>query len=148
MVGSLSKAFSCLGAFVTCTHELKTILKMASSTYIFGGPVAPAYLEGICTVCDILMSDEYDRIAENLRQRIRRLVDGLRDLDLVVLGNDSAIVSVLVKDRARAMHAGKWLFDRGFYVAVGDLSRRPDQRKRPADPGQRHPPVRGHRRFA
>ncbi len=100
MVGSLSKAFSCLGAFVTCTHELKTILKMASSTYIFGGPVAPAYLEGICTVCDILMSDEYDRIAENLRQRIRRLVDGLRNLDLVVLGNDSAIVSVLVKDRA------------------------------------------------
>lgn len=116
MVGSLSKAFSCLGAFVTCTEELKLLLKMASPTYVFGGPVAPGYLEGVCTVCDILMSDEYEVIIGNLQQRIRRLVDGLRELDLVVLGNDSPIVSVLVKDRSRAMQAGKWLFDHGFYV--------------------------------
>ena len=116
MVGSLSKAFSCMGAFVTCTEELKLLLKMSSGTYVFGGPVPPPYLEAVCTVCDILMSDEYETIIGRLRQRIRRLVDGLRALDLMVLGNDSAIISVLVKDRALAMHAGRYVFDRGFYV--------------------------------
>jgi 7-keto-8-aminopelargonate synthetase-like enzyme len=116
MIGSLSKAFSCMGAFVTCTARLKHLLKMSCSTYIFGGPVPPPYLEAVCVVCDILMSDEYERIIGALRQRIRRLVDGLRQLDLVVLGDTSAIISVLVKDRARAFQAGKWLFDRGFYV--------------------------------
>ena len=40
-VGSLSKGFSCLGAYVTCYPELKRILKIRSSTFIFGGPVPP-----------------------------------------------------------------------------------------------------------
>ena len=48
MVGSLSKAFSCLGAFVTCTAKLKRVLKMRSNTFIFGGPVPPPYLAAIC----------------------------------------------------------------------------------------------------
>jgi len=116
MVGSLSKAFSCLGAFVTCTEELKPLFKMASSTYVFGGPVPPPYLEAICVVCDILMSDEYEAISARLRERIRLLVDGLHALDLAVLGHDSPIVAVLVQDRTRALQAGKWLFDHGFYV--------------------------------
>jgi glycine C-acetyltransferase len=116
MVGSLSKAFSCLGAFVTCTAALKPLFKMASSTYVFGGPVPPPYLEAIGVVCDILMSDEYEAIIARLRERIRLLVEGLHALDLAVLGHDSPIVAVLVKDRTRALQAGKWLFDHGFYV--------------------------------
>src|SRR5262245_5660698 len=59
VVGSLSKAFSCLGGFIGCTRALHRLLKMRSSTYIFGGPVPPPYLEAICTVVDILASDEY-----------------------------------------------------------------------------------------
>ncbi|HSX78443.1 MAG TPA: pyridoxal phosphate-dependent aminotransferase family protein [Candidatus Saccharimonadia bacterium] len=116
MVGSLSKAFSCMGAFVTCTEDLKQLFKMASSTYVFGGPVPPPYLEAIGVVCDILMSDEYEAIIARLRARIRLLVEGLHALDLAVLGGDAPIVAVLVKDRTRALQAGKWLFDHGFYV--------------------------------
>ncbi len=116
VVGSLSKAFSCMGAFVTCTEELKPLLKVSSPTYVFGGPVAPPYLEAVCTVCDILDSTEYAAIIGRLRTRIARLIEGLHTADLVVLGGESPIVSVLVKDRAAAMQAGKWLFDHGFYV--------------------------------
>jgi 7-keto-8-aminopelargonate synthetase-like enzyme len=116
MVGSLSKAFSCMGAFVTCTEELKVLLKMSAPTYVFGGPVPPPYLEAVCVVCDILMSDEYTTIIGNLRTRIDRLIQGLQAMDLMVLGNESPIVSILVKDRTAAMQSGKWLFDHGFYV--------------------------------
>lgn len=116
MVGSLSKAFSCMGAFVTCTHELKTLLKMKSNSYIFGGPVPPPYLEAVCVVCDILNSPEYDQIMARLRARIQRLVAGLDRLNLTVLGREAPIVSVLVRDEENTLRAGKWLFDRGFYV--------------------------------
>lgn len=116
LVGSLSKAFSCMGAFVTCTEELKLLLKMISSTYIFGGPVPPPYLEGIIAACDILSSPEYELIIGRLRQRVERLVSGARALGYVVLGGQSPIVSLLLKDKERTIRAGKWLFDRGYFV--------------------------------
>ncbi|MGA2617741.1 MAG: pyridoxal phosphate-dependent aminotransferase family protein [Thermoguttaceae bacterium] len=116
MVGSLSKAFSCMGAFVTCNPSLKRILKMRSSTFIFGGPVPPPYLAAVIAVCDILASPEYPVILARLRALIERLTDGIRALGLSVLGGQSAIVSVTIGDIERTLEAGKWLFDRGFYV--------------------------------
>ncbi len=116
MVGSLSKAFSCMGAFVTCTPELKPVLKMRSNTFIFGGPVPPPYLAAICAVCDILESPEYRDMFDRLQRLIRRLTEGLRSLGLAVLGGEAPIVSVTIGDIERTLEAGKWLFDRGFYV--------------------------------
>ncbi|HEV3024651.1 MAG TPA: pyridoxal phosphate-dependent aminotransferase family protein, partial [Pirellulales bacterium] len=116
MVGSLSKAFSCLGAFVTCSSELKLLLKIKSNSYIFGGPVPPPYLEAIRVVCDILCSPEYDMIMGRLRQLIHRLVAGVQNLGLTVLGRESPIVAILVQDEDKTLRAGKWLFDRGYYV--------------------------------
>jgi 7-keto-8-aminopelargonate synthetase-like enzyme len=116
MVGSLSKAFSCLGAFVTCTPELKTVLKIRSSTFIFGGPVPPPYLAAICAVCDIFMSPEYDRLLDGLRSRTRQLTSGLETLGVNFFGGDAAIVSVVVGDIDKTFAAGRSLFDRGYYV--------------------------------
>lgn len=116
MVGSLSKAFSCMGAFVTCTHDLKLLLKMKSNSYIFGGPVPPPYLEAICVVCDILNSPEYDQIMQRLQSRISQLVAGLERLNLTVLGGEAPIVAVLVQDEEKTLRAGRWLFERGYYV--------------------------------
>ena len=116
VVGSLSKAFSCMGAFVTCTHELKDLLKLRSSTFIFGGPVPPPYLAAVCAVCDILDSPEYDELIGTLRSRIRRLTEGIRSLGLPLLGDRSPIVSVTIGDIEQTLEAGKWLFDHGYYV--------------------------------
>src|SRR5262249_36514384 len=73
VVGSLSKAFSCAGGFIGCTEQFKLLLKMRSNTYIFGGPVPPAYLEAICVVCDILASPEFEVLSARLKQNLRRL---------------------------------------------------------------------------
>jgi 7-keto-8-aminopelargonate synthetase-like enzyme len=116
VIGSLSKAFSALGGFIGCSRELKRLLKMRSNTYIFGGPVAPPYLEAVCAVCDILMSDEYELLAARLRRNLEQLTRGLVKLGLAVLGGETPIVSVLVGDEAETLRAGSFLFERGFYV--------------------------------
>src|SRR5205807_4029602 len=89
VIGSLSKAFSCAGGFIGCTEQFKLLLKMRSNTYIFGGPVAPAYLEGICTVCDILSSAEYDRLRGRLEANLQRLTAVATRLGLAVLGGQT-----------------------------------------------------------
>src|SRR5712692_1197592 len=85
VIGSLSKAFSCAGGFIGCTKEFQLLLKMRSNTYIFGGPVPPAYLEAICTVCDILMSGEFELLHGRLMHHIHHLTGGLNRLGLTVL---------------------------------------------------------------
>ena len=116
VVGSLSKGFSCAGAFIGCTEEFKLLLKMRSNTYIFGGPVPPPYLEAVCTVCDILMSPEYELLIDRLRSNCRRLTQGAARLGLAVLGGETPIISILVGDEGDTLNAGNFLFERGYYV--------------------------------
>ncbi len=116
VVGSLSKGLSCFGGFVGCPQEFKRLLKIRSNTFIFGGPVPPPYLEAICTVCDILDSDEFDAIMARLHGNLARLIGGLHNLGLVVLGGQTPIISVLVGDEDMTLRAGKFLFEQGFYV--------------------------------
>jgi 7-keto-8-aminopelargonate synthetase-like enzyme len=116
VVGSLSKGFSCAGGFIGCTKEFQLLLKMRSNTYIFGGPVVPAYLEAVCTVCDILLSGEYEVLVGRLRRNVEHLTEGLCKLGLVVMGGRVPIVSVLVGDEADTLAAGNFLFEQGFYV--------------------------------
>lgn len=116
VIGSLSKAFSCLGGFIGCPAEFKELLKMKSNTYIFGGPVAPAYLEAVCTVCDILTSGEYDILSARLHGNLKRLTRGAESLGLTVLGGETPIISILVGDEADTLNAGHILFQAGYYV--------------------------------
>jgi glycine C-acetyltransferase len=116
VVGSLSKAFSCAGGFIGCPRPFHRLLKIRSSPYVFGGPVVPSYLEAIGTVIDILRSGEYETLRARLDACIGRLARGLSDLGLTVMGGATPIVSVLIGDEADTLSAGKFLFDRGYYV--------------------------------
>jgi 7-keto-8-aminopelargonate synthetase-like enzyme len=116
VVGSLSKAFSCAGGFIGCPEPFQRLLKIRSSPYVFGGPVVPCYLEAIGTVIDILRSNEYDALRARLDACIGRLTRGLRALGLVVMGGVTPIVSILIGDEGDTLGAGKFLFDRGYYV--------------------------------
>jgi glycine C-acetyltransferase len=116
VVGCLSKACSVFGAYVACTHSIQRLLKMRSSTYIFGGPVPPPYLEAVSTVIDILASADYAVLRGQLDRNVAHMVSGLTDLDLVILGGHSPIISVLVGDEKETFEAGRFLFDRGHYV--------------------------------
>jgi len=114
--GSLSKGFSCLGGFVAGTQAAIDVLKLRSNSLIFGGPVPPPYLEAVCTVVDILASAEYPALRAKLDANVRRLSDGARKLELAVLGGHVPIVSVLVGGEEATLRAGKFLYERGYYV--------------------------------
>ena len=116
VVGSLSKAFSCFGGFVACTAAACNVLKLRSNSMIFGGPVPPAYLEGVCTVVDILSSPEYDSIRARLDDNVNHLIEGAASLGLAVLGGRVPIVSVLIGSEEDTLQAGRFLFERGYYV--------------------------------
>ena len=116
VVGSLSKAFSCAGGFIGCPESFQRLLKIRCTPYVFGGPVVPPYLEAIGTVIDILRSDEYPRLRARLDAAILRPARGLADLGLAVMGGATPIVSVLIGDESETLNAGKFLFDRGYYV--------------------------------
>ncbi len=116
VVGCLSKACSVFGAFIACSSEMQRLLKMRSNTFIFGGPVPPPYLEAVSTVIDILTSGEYDSLRSQLDCNIARMVAGLSRHDLVIQGGRSPIISILVGDEEATFLAGKFLFDRGYYV--------------------------------
>jgi 7-keto-8-aminopelargonate synthetase-like enzyme len=116
VIGSLSKAFSCFGGFVGCPADFKSLLKMRSNTYIFGGPVPPPYLEAICVVCDILSSGEYDLINARLQRNLQMVADGARRLNLAMLGGQTPIISILVGDEEDTLNAGQALFEQGYYV--------------------------------
>ncbi len=56
------------------------------------------------------------RYAARLDRQVARLSRGLEDLDLVVSGGATPILSVSVGDEAQTLKAGRFLFDQGFYV--------------------------------
>ena len=116
VVGSLSKAFSCLGGYIACTQAAAQVLKVRSNSLIFGGPVPPPYLEAVCTVIDILASPEYDLIRARLDANVRHLIEGVTRLGPVVIGGLVPIVSVLVGAEEATLQAGRFLFEQGYYV--------------------------------
>jgi 7-keto-8-aminopelargonate synthetase-like enzyme len=116
VVGSLSKGLSCAGGFVGCPADLVRVLKARSNTWVFGGPVPPAYLEGVCAALEIVDSPEYDLLKARLDARVRQFVRGAEGLGLTVLGGLVPIVSVLVGDEEATLRAGRFLFDAGYYV--------------------------------
>ena len=115
-IGSLSKAFSCLGGFVGCPREFHDLLKCRSNSYIFGGPVPPCYLEAVCTVIDILHSAEYDLLQSRLSNNVAQLAAGAQCHGYQVLGGHTPIVSLLIGDEEATLKAGRFVFDRGYYV--------------------------------
>lgn len=116
VVGSLSKGLSCFGGFVACPERLRLALKIRSGPLIFGGPVPPPYLDAVCTVIDIIDSDEYPVLRGRLAANMRQFMDGVRPLGLRVLGGVGAIASVVVGDELATLRAGRELFERGYFV--------------------------------
>jgi 7-keto-8-aminopelargonate synthetase-like enzyme len=116
VVGSLSKALSCLGGFIICPERVLLLLKLRSAPLIFGGPVAPAYLDAICVAVDILASDEYWTLRGRLDANMQQFLAGMRDAGVPLAGGIGAIASVPIGDTMSTLAAGRELFERGYYV--------------------------------
>lgn len=116
VVGSLSKGLSCFGGFIACTPEIKFALKVRSGPMVFGGPVPPPYLEAICTVMDLMESEEGPALLNRLRQNLDLFKKEAASARLKLVGGLGAIVAISVGDEEATLLAGKKLFERGYYV--------------------------------
>lgn len=116
VVGSLSKAVSAFGGFVAAPAAVQWVLKTRSNPLIFGGPVPPAYLDAVCAAVDILDSPEYAKLRGELDANRERFVQGCDRLGIPISGGLSPILSVPIGNERDTLHAGRFLFDRGFYV--------------------------------
>ncbi|MCI0640925.1 MAG: pyridoxal phosphate-dependent aminotransferase family protein [Gemmataceae bacterium] len=116
VVGSLSKALSCLGGFVAGDGETMWMLSIHSNVLIFGGPIPPPYLEAICAAVDILDSEEYQSIRSRLDANVQAVLAGVRPLGFVVQGGVTPIISLLIGDETDTLWSGRFLFEQGYYV--------------------------------
>jgi 7-keto-8-aminopelargonate synthetase-like enzyme len=116
VIGSLSKALSCQGGFVAGSQSAIDIVKLRSNPLIFGGPVPPPYLVAVCAALDVIESPEYERLRASLDANVRRLVAGAERIGLTVLGGLVPIVSLLIGEEEATLRAGRFLFERGYYV--------------------------------
>ena len=82
-VAGLSKAFSSLGAFVTCRNATERTLFLAASTMIFSGPVPVASLATALAGLRINRR-EGDALRRHIHRLTMRIIDGARELGLVV----------------------------------------------------------------
>ena len=106
-VGSLSKAFSCFGAFVACSERMKLLLKIRSGPIVFGGPVPPPYLDAVCVVVDIFDSPSYHVLRARLAENMEQFLTGVRGLGVTVLGGVGAIASIVVGDELTTLRVGR-----------------------------------------
>ena len=139
VVGSLSKAFSCFGAFVACPERLKLLLKIRSGPIIFGGPVPPPYLDAVCRVVDILDSPEYHALRSRLAKNMEQFLAGVRGLGLTVLGGVGAIASIVVGDELATLRAGRDVVRARILRAVCGFSGCTAPRRCASRPDQRQP---------
>jgi 8-amino-7-oxononanoate synthase len=118
LVAGFSKSYSSLLAFIACPTEIKQMLKVAASPYLYSGPSPVASLATVLAGFDV-----NERRGDALRLRLysltRRLLDGVEALGVDTPNRSGLpIVEVPLRDHERIGEAGQFLFDQGIYVTL------------------------------
>jgi 7-keto-8-aminopelargonate synthetase-like enzyme len=96
-VGGLSKAFSSMAAFVSCTNEAEKQQLAMASTAVFSGPCPTASLASALAGLRISQNDEGADIRRRLLSLTRELVAGAQALGFAVDNNEMfPLVSVKI----------------------------------------------------
>jgi 8-amino-7-oxononanoate synthase len=115
-VAGLSKAYSSLGAFVSCRSPEERQRFMASSTMVFSGPVPTASLASALAGLDV-NEREGDSIRRRLHTLTVDLVEGAVDLGLPVVGTSRfPIITVRFGSLDAVTSACRVLWDHGILV--------------------------------
>jgi 8-amino-7-oxononanoate synthase len=118
LVGGFSKAYSSLLAFIACPSELKRILKVAASPYLYSGPSPVASLATALAGLDV-NDARGDECRQVLYERSRRVLDCLEGVGAYTPNRSGfPIVEVPLRDHQRIAEVGQLLFDRGVYVTL------------------------------
>jgi 8-amino-7-oxononanoate synthase len=118
LVSGLSKAYSSLAAFLTCTPELKRLLKTAAPPYLYSGPSPIASLATVLTGLDV-NEKRGDAIRTDLWHKTSAVLDCLDRLGVHTPNRSGfPIIEVPLARHADIDAVGRFLFQNGIYVTL------------------------------
>ena len=118
LVSGLSKAYSSLAAFLTCTPELKRLLKTAAPPYLYSGP---SPIASLATVIKGLEVNERrgDAIRADLWRKTSAVLDCLDRLGVHTPNRSGfPIIEVPLARHEDIDAVGRFLFKNGAYVTL------------------------------
>ena len=118
LVAGFSKSYSSLLAFIACPTEVKQMLKVAASPYLYSGR-RPSRRSRPCSPASTSTSGAATRCALRLHTLTARLLDGLARLDIATPNRSGLpIVEIPLRDHQRIAEVGRYLFEQGVYVTL------------------------------
>ncbi|WP_337261390.1 MULTISPECIES: aminotransferase class I/II-fold pyridoxal phosphate-dependent enzyme [unclassified Serratia (in: enterobacteria)] len=116
-VAGLSKAFSSLGAFITCRNKDELEFFSTAPTFINSGPCPTASLSSAQTGLEISQSEEGDLLRKHIYKLTERFINGVREVGLVVHSEDYyPLISVEIGTIAAVTEAAKILWTEGILI--------------------------------
>jgi 8-amino-7-oxononanoate synthase len=118
LVAGFSKSYSSLLAFIACPTEIKQMLKVAASPYLYSGPSPVASLATVLAGFDV-NDQRGDALRARLHALTTRLLEGVARLDIATPNRSGLpIVEIPLRDHRRIAEVGQFLFDQGVYVTL------------------------------
>jgi 8-amino-7-oxononanoate synthase len=118
LTAGFSKAYSSLLAFVTCSTQVKRLLKITAPPYLYSGPSPVASLASTLLGLQV-NAGRGDELRAMLYARTRRVLDHLEKLGAATLNTSSfPIVEVPLADPDELDRVGALLFERGIYATL------------------------------
>ncbi len=119
IMGTLTKAFSQLGGYVVMPNkELSDYLKMCSPQYIFSAPIPPWMAETLIQTVDLITGKWGDRRRELLYNSSKYLRDELVKNGFDIMGSNSQIIPVSIKDDKIANKVYNYIRENGFISSL------------------------------
>lgn len=113
--GTLSKAFGQMGGYVTASSDIIDFIRSFSPGFIFTSSANPSIAAASIKAIEIAKKSEHLR--EDIRKNSNLIREGLRELEIPHLINDSHIIPIHLEDPKLCKEAANLLIeDHGIYI--------------------------------
>ncbi|NQV04273.1 MAG: 8-amino-7-oxononanoate synthase [Candidatus Omnitrophica bacterium] len=113
-MGTLSKAIGNLGGFIAGSRFLVDYIRNKARSFIYSTALPPAILGGSIKAIDIAEKDP--GLRERLWVNIRKFRSALQELDFNIMGSETQIIPIYIKDAPTAMKVSEFLFKNGIFA--------------------------------
>lgn len=113
LVGTLSKAFGCAGAFIASSRPICTLLRNRARSFVFSTALSPALALRIARAVTIVSGPLGDGLRTRLWNNARHLGAAL---GLPSSATPSPILPIVIGDNRQALSIAARLYERGWHV--------------------------------
>jgi glycine C-acetyltransferase len=112
-MGTMSKAFGCIGGYIAGRKELKEYLTQSARTFLFTTSHPPAVCAAILEALKLVQEGGH---VEKLWDNTRYFKKGISSLGYDIGHSETPITPVMIGDSAKAVELGKMMFEEGIFV--------------------------------